>query len=63
MCERSLAIREQALGSDHPDTAESLDTLAELMRNNVGSDISNDDIGRYTLILTHVSPIGEVVLK
>ncbi|CAN0413880.1 unnamed protein product, partial [Laminaria digitata] len=32
LCERSLAIREKALGPDHPDVANSLNTLAELLR-------------------------------
>jgi hypothetical protein len=31
--QRSLAIREKALGPDHPDTALSLNNLAELYRN------------------------------
>lgn len=39
MCERSIAIRENISGPNHPDTAESLDTLAELMRKQVGSSV------------------------
>jgi tetratricopeptide (TPR) repeat protein len=31
--ERALAIREKALGPEHPDTAESLNNLAELLQN------------------------------
>jgi tetratricopeptide (TPR) repeat protein len=30
--QRSLAIREQALGAEHPDVAQSLNNLAELYR-------------------------------
>ena len=29
-CKRALAIREKTLGPDHPDTAQSLNTLAEV---------------------------------
>jgi hypothetical protein len=32
LVERALAICERALGPDHPDTAASLDNLAELIR-------------------------------
>ncbi|MEZ4642022.1 MAG: tetratricopeptide repeat protein [Chloroflexota bacterium] len=30
-CERALAIREKALGPDHPDTATSLNNLGSLL--------------------------------
>jgi len=32
LLERALAIREKALGPDHPDTAHSLNDLASLLR-------------------------------
>lgn len=30
-CERSLAIRDEVLGPDHPDVAQSLDNLAKVL--------------------------------
>ncbi|CAN0533713.1 unnamed protein product, partial [Laminaria digitata] len=35
LCERSLAICEKALGPDHPDVAQSLNTRAQLLREQV----------------------------
>lgn len=32
LCERALAIRETRLGTDHPATAQSLDNLAGVLR-------------------------------
>jgi len=32
MCQKSLAIREEMLGADHPDVADSLEELAGLYR-------------------------------
>ena len=43
--ERSLALREKALGPDHPDVASSLNNLAVLLDNQVRVDrleVSND---------------------
>ena len=37
ICKRSLAIREKTLNSDHPEVAQSLDTLAAILRRQVGS--------------------------
>lgn len=38
-CQRSLTIRKRVLASDHPDIAENLDILAELLTKKVGRNV------------------------
>ena len=39
MYERALAIKEKALGKDHPDTAKTLHGLATVLYRNVDDDL------------------------